>query len=68
MEVTFDGNLYKHIASLMWDAKTQAEVELLVNKYGHPAEVVKELMIASHYDSFNETDIAADILAKFKRK
>lgn len=57
-----------HIADLMWAAKTDEDVNTLLQTYGRDARIVYELMIAATFDEVKDTDIAEDILKDIMTK
>lgn len=57
-----------HIADLMWAAKTDEDVNTLLQTYGRDARIVYELMIAATFDEVKDTDIAEDVLRDIMTK
>ena len=66
MELQLANKLQHHIADLMWKAKSRKRVKDIINVYGVDAEIVLTMMLAAHYDEMNDTDIAEEILERFK--
>lgn len=66
MELQLSNKLQHHIADLLWKAETQSEVNKIIATYGSDAKVVFDMMLAEHFDQISDTDLAEEILARFK--
>ncbi len=66
MELQLSNKLQHHIADLLWKAETQSEVNKIMATYGSDATVVFDMMLAEHFDQISDTDLAEEILARFK--
>ena len=62
MELTLTSPQQHAIADLLWAAQDKAEVQEIVDTYGHPALVVREMMIAAAMDEIDDTELAVEIL------
>ena len=51
------------IADLLWSADSGQEVDAIIRKYGHEAEVVYQLMVAEYLDQVEDTDLAEEALS-----
>lgn len=65
MELHLANELQHHIADLLWDAKDGNEVIEILHTYGRDAQVVFHMMLAAHYDTVMDTDVAKELLSKF---
>ena len=54
------------IADMLWEAPTMKDVAAIVQAIGPDAAVVRDMLVAATYDEFAETDLAEDILRKFR--
>ena len=68
MELQLANELQHHIADLLWEAKDTVEVKQIISIYGKDAHVVFHMMMAAHFDSHMEVDVANEILERFKLK
>lgn len=62
MELQLANKLQHHIADLLWEAKDTVEVKKIISIYGKDAHVVFHMMMAAHFDTHMDTDIASDVL------
>jgi hypothetical protein len=62
MELQLTSPQQHAIADLLWAAQDEAEVQEIVDTYGHPALVVRELMIAAAMDEIDDTELAAEVI------
>jgi hypothetical protein len=46
------------IADLLWVCHSQQEVAAVINRYGVDAVVVRDLMLAAHFDRCQDTTVA----------
>ena len=67
MEIFFPEKRQRDIADMMWAVETLEEVQAIIDKYGHEAQVVYEMIVAAALDE-GEQDMsdAQDILNKLK--
>lgn len=68
MELKLQNAKQHHIADLMWAAKTDEDVNTLLQTYGRDGRIVYELMIAATFDEVRDTDIAEDVLKDIMTK
>jgi len=54
------------IADILWNCQSQADADHIVRILGQEAEVVKAMIIAAYFDHITDTDLAKDLLDKFK--
>jgi hypothetical protein len=54
------------IADMLWEAPTMKDVAAIVQAIGPDAAVVRDMLVAATNDEFAETDLAEDILRKFR--
>jgi len=57
----------KEIADLLWSLETQEQVDYVLERMGHDAEVVYQMMVAAYQDTQMEVKEAAEVLAKFTK-
>ena len=62
MQLTLTSPQQHAIADLLWAAQDEAEVQEIIDTYGHPALVVREMMIAAAMDEIDDTELAAEFL------
>lgn len=62
MELQLQNALQHHIADLLWEAKDTVEVKKIISIYGKDAHVVFHMMMAAHFDTHMDTDIASGVL------
>ena len=62
MQLTLRSPQQHAIADLLWAAQDEAEVQEILDTYGHPALVVREMMIAAAMDEIDDTELAAEFL------
>jgi hypothetical protein len=67
MEIFFPEKRQRDIADMMWAVETLEEVQAIIDKYGHEAQVVYEMIVAAALDE-GEQDVsdAQEILDKLK--
>lgn len=66
MELKLQNQLQHSIADLLWAAQSQEDVSRILRVFGHDARVVYELMIAETFDDIDNTDLASQVLDKFR--
>ena len=66
MELQLQNRAQHLIADLLWTASSQDEVASILRRFGHDARVVYELMIAATFDQVEDTDLAEQVLDKFR--
>ena len=60
-------NEHQHqIANLLREAKDMSEVRVILALHGDDAQVVYHMMMASVFDQIQDTDIAIEVLNKYK--
>ncbi len=67
MELQLQNALQHHIADLLWEAKDTVEVKKIISIYGKDAHVVFHMMMAAHFDTHMDTDIACEIIERIKQ-
>lgn len=67
MEIFFPEKRLRDIADMMWSVDTLEEVQAIIDKYGHEAQVVYEMIVAAALDEGEQdTSDAQEILNKLK--
>jgi len=66
MELYLQNERQVKIADLLWEAQDQASVNLILKTFGHDAQVVYNMMIAATVDQVSETNLAEQVLAKYR--
>lgn len=67
MELQLQNADQHRIADLLWNAKDQKEVKVILRLFGHDAQVVYNMMMAAYFDSMDDTDLAQDVLQKIMK-
>ena len=62
MELQLANEQQHHIANLLWEAKDNRVVSLILREFGHDAHVVYHMMMAAYFDEHMDTDIAVEVL------
>jgi hypothetical protein len=62
MELQLANEKQHHIADLLWEAKDQKAVKIILKLFGHDAHVVYNMMMAAYFDEHMDTDIAVEVL------
>ncbi len=66
MELQLQNADQHRIADLLWNAKNQKEVKIILRLFGLDALIVYHMMVAATFDEVNETDVAEEILNRIK--
>ena len=66
MELQLQNDRQVKIADLLWEAQDQASVNLIIRTFGHDALVVYDMMIAATMDQVSETNLAEQVLEKYR--
>lgn len=66
MEIKFSNATQCKIADLLWAAETKEDVDKIIRVFGHDARVVHNMMVAATFDEFAETELASQVLDKFR--
>lgn len=66
MEIEFKHKYQSTIADLIWNAQDQKTVKFIVKTFGKHGEVVYNMILAHHFDTVMETDLAEDVLRSYK--
>ena len=66
MELQLANQNQHRIANLLWEAKDNKAVSLILREFGHDAHVVYHMMMAAHFDTIDDTDLAESILNSIK--
>ena len=66
MELLLAYHHQHHIANLLWEAKDMSQVRVILALHGDDAQVVYHMMMASVFDQIQDTDIAIEVLNKYK--
>jgi len=66
MELQLQNADQHRIADLLWNAKDQKEVKVILRLFGHDAQVVYNMMMAAYFDQINDTDLAESVLNSIK--
>lgn len=66
MELRLQNAAQHKIADLLWNARDMKEVQQILRVFGHDARVVYELMTAATFDDVDNTDLAKQVLDKFR--
>lgn len=67
MELKLQNAAQVKIADLLWVAQSQEEVNAILRVFGHDARVVHAMMIAATFDEVDNTDLASQVLDKFRK-
>jgi len=62
MELQLQNEHQCKIADLLWIAQTSEEVDAILRIFGHDAQLVYEMMLASHYDEVDDVNDANKII------
>lgn len=62
MELQLQNPDQHRIADLLWNAKDDKEVKIILRLFGHDAHVVYNMMLAAYYDSCDDVTEASEIL------
>jgi len=68
MEIKFANTRQVELANLLWEATEVEEVEEILRNFGHDAQVAYHMLLASHFDSTLETDVAEEVLNRIFSK
>jgi hypothetical protein len=68
MEFELANEIQHHIADLLWEAEDDDTVKAIILKYGVDAHIVFDMMMATHFDTCMDTDVAESILERFMNK
>jgi len=66
MELQLQNADQHRIADLLWNAKDQKEVKVILRLFGHDAQVVYNMMMAAYFDQIDDTDLAESLLNSIK--
>jgi len=66
MELQLQNADQHRIADLLWNAKDQKEVKVILRLFGHDAQVVYNMMMAAYFDQIDDTDLAESVLNSIK--
>ena len=66
MELQLQNADQHRIADLLWNAKDQKEVKMILRLFGHDAKVVYNMLIAAYFDQIDDTVLAESVLNSFK--
>lgn len=66
MELQLQNADQHRIADLLWNAKDQKEVKMILRLFGHDAQVVYNMMMAAYFDQIDDTDLAESVLNSIK--
>jgi hypothetical protein len=66
MELQLANQRQHHIANLLWEAKNQKAVALILREFGHDANVAYNMMMAAYLDTIDDTDLAIEVLNSIK--
>ena len=66
MELKLQNAAQHKIADMLWNAQSMNEVAQILRVFGHDARVVYELMTAATFDDVDNTDLASQVLDKFR--
>ena len=66
MELQLANQNQHRIANLLWEAKDHRTVTLILREFGHDAHVVYHMMMAAHFDTIDDTDLAQEVLNSIK--
>lgn len=64
MELQLQNERQHKIADLLWEATDEASVNLILKTFGHDAQVVYHMMLATSMDEVSNTDVAEKVLNK----
>lgn len=62
MELTLQNSLQHKIADMLWTAKDENSVKVILASYGKNAEIVYNMMIASVLDDIDDTELAMELI------
>lgn len=62
MELTLQNSLQHKIADMLWSAKDEDSVKVILAGYGKNAEIVYNMMIAAVLDDIDDTELAMNII------
>jgi hypothetical protein len=68
MEFELANEIQHHIADLLWEAEDDDTVKDIIREYGVDAYIVFDMMMAAHFDTCMDTDVAESILERFMNK
>jgi hypothetical protein len=68
MEFELANEIQHHIADLLWEAEDDDTVKSIIREYGVDAYIVFDMMMATHFDTCMDTDVAESILERFMNK
>jgi hypothetical protein len=54
------------LADLLWKCETELQVAAIIALFGHEARVVRDMIIAATLDTVTETNIAGQVLDRFR--
>ena len=66
MELQLANQNQHRIANLLWEAKDHKAVTLILREFGHYAHVVYNMMLAAHFDTVYDVDLAQEVLNSIK--
>ena len=66
MEIQFQHKYQHTIADLIWKAEDQKSVNLIVKTFGKHGEAVYNMILAHHFDTVMETNLAEEVLRSYK--
>ena len=68
MELQLANQNQHRIANLLWEAKDNKAVSLILREFGHDAHVVYNMMMAAYFDNEMDTDLAQEVLSRIKNR
>lgn len=66
MQIQFKHKYQVTIADLLWNAQDQKAVKLILKTFGKHGQEVYDMIIAEHLDQVTETNLAEQVLAKYR--
>jgi len=67
MHIQLANELQQYIAMLLYTTHDPEKIRQIVAMYGADAVTVVNMMLASHYDTKMETDLAELVISKIKK-
>lgn len=68
MEFQLANKQQHYIANLLWEAKDQKAVTVILKLFGHDAHIVYNMMMAAYFDNEMDTDLAQEVLSRIKNR